>query len=149
MIIDDKLMKYVVFKKRTESEIRLKCKMLEYTEEYTEQIIEYLKENEYINDIKYVDKYINNIMKLKKSSIFEMKMDLLKRGIKEEYIEEYMNNHEEELSEFELISAKKIVEKKKQLDELEKVKKYLRNKGYSYNSITQAIDNFSNLEDNN
>ena len=39
MIIDDKLMKYVVFKKRTEMEIRQKCKRLEYTDEYIEDVI--------------------------------------------------------------------------------------------------------------
>ena len=82
MIIDDKLRRYVVFKKRTEMEISQKCKRLEYNEEYIEEIIQYLSENEYIDDVKYVEKYINNILKLKKSSIFEIKMDLLRRGIK-------------------------------------------------------------------
>ena len=28
MIVEDKLMKYVVFKKRTENEVKNKCKML-------------------------------------------------------------------------------------------------------------------------
>lgn len=141
MIIDDKLMRYVVFKKRTEMEIRQKCKRLEYNEEYIEDIIQYLSENEYIDDVKYVEKYINNILKLKKSSIFEMKMDLLRRGIKENYIDDYIASHQEELEKFEKDSAKQIVRKKMQTAEIEKIKRYLKGKGYSYSSISEAIDN--------
>lgn len=141
MIIDDKLMRYVVFKKRTEMEIRQKCKRLEYNEEYIEEIIQYLSENEYIDDVKYVEKYINNILKLKKSSIFEMKMDLLRRGIKENYIDDYVESHQEELEKFEKDSAKQIVRKKIQITEIEKIKRYLKGKGYSYSSISEAIDN--------
>ncbi len=141
MIIDDKLMRYVVFKKRTEMEIRQKCKRLEYNEEYIEEIIQYLSENEYIDDVKYVEKYINNILKLKKSSIFEMKMDLLRRGIKENYIDDYIASHQEELEKFEKDSAKQIVRKKMQTAEIEKIKRYLKGKGYSYSSISEAIDN--------
>ncbi len=141
MIIDDKLMRYVVFKKRTEMEIRQKCKRLEYNEEYIEEIIQYLSENEYIDDVKYVEKYINNILKLKKSSIFEMKMDLLRRGIKENYIDDYVESHQEELEKFEKDSAKQIVRKKMQNTEIEKIKRYLKGKGYSYSSISEAIDN--------
>ena len=141
MFIDDKLMRYVVFKKRTEMEIRQKCKRLEYNEEYIEEIIQYLSENEYIDDVKYVEKYINNILKLKKSSIFEMKMDLLRRGIKENYIDDYVESHQEELEKFEKDSAKQIVRKKMQNTEIEKIKRYLKGKGYSYSSISEAIDN--------
>ena len=141
MIIDDKLMRYVVFKKRTEMEIRQKCKRLEYNEEYIEEIIQYLSENEYIDDVKYGEKYINNILKLKKSSIFEMKMDLLRRGIKENYIDDYIASHQEELEKFEKDSAKQIVRKKMQTAEIEKIKRYLKGKGYSYSSISEAIDN--------
>lgn len=149
MIIDDKLMKYVVFKKRTEAEIRRKCNQLFYTEEYTDSIIEYLTENEYINDIKYVEKYINNVLKLKKSSILEIKMDLMRRGIDEKYIESYIDNNIEELEEFEEQSAIQLLNKKAQSMELEKVKRYLKGKGYTYKSISNAIDNYKNLEDNN
>lgn len=149
MIIDDKLMRYVVFKKRTEEEIRQKCSRLQYNEEYIDEIIEYLKENEYINDKIYVEKSIKNTMRLKKASIFEMKIDLIKRGVEEEYIEDYINKNEEELKEFEKESAKKIAVKKiGQGAEIEKIKKYLRGKGYTYTSIIEAIDNLNNLTDN-
>lgn len=148
MIVDDKLMKYVIFKRRTEKEVKQKCQKLQYTEEYTEEIIEYLTENNYINDKIYVEKYIQNTIKLKSSSIYEMKIDLLRRGIKEDYIEEYIYNNEEELEEYEKESAQKLVKKKIANSEIEKIKKYLIGKGYKYDSISQAIDNLKQMKDN-
>ena len=69
MILEDKFMKYVVFKKRTENEVRQKCKLLNYEEDVIDEIIDYLKENEYINDKVYVERYIENVKRLKKCSI--------------------------------------------------------------------------------
>lgn len=145
MIVEDKLMKYVLFKKRTEIEVRKKCKMLNYDEQNIGEIIEYLKENEYINDEIYIDKYIKNIMRLKKCSINEIKIDLIRRGIDENLIEKYIT---EELEEFEKESAKILAEKKLKSFEKEKVIKYLLNKGFSYSNVIKAIDNFMDLEDN-
>lgn len=148
MIIDDKLMRYVIFKKRTEKEVRQKCLKLEYTEDYIEEIIEYLKENEYINDQKYVEKYIQNIMRLKSSSRFEIKMDLIRRGVPEEFIEKYMTQNDEILEAFEMESASKLAKKRQSNTEKEKIKKYLMTKGYVYSSISNAIDNLKDLNDN-
>lgn len=146
MIVDNKLMKYVLFKKRTEKEIRQKCKQLDYSEEYTDEIVEYLKEAEYINDKVYVQKYIQNVLKLKTSSIFEIKMDLLRRGIDEDEIEKYIDD---ELYEFEERSAIALARKKyKAVGEIDKVKRYLMNKGYSRSNVSKAIDNLDDMRDN-
>lgn len=148
MILDDKLMKYVVFKKRTEKEVRQKCERLEYTEEYIEEIIDYLLENKYIDDVVYVEKHIKNIMALKNSSVYEMRVDLLKRGVPQEYIDAYMNTHMEELNDFENESARKLAIKKSKSMEIEKIKRHLMSKGYSYANIADAIDNLELLNDN-
>ena len=140
MIVEDKLMKYVVFKKRTENEVKNKCKMLKYNDEQTDEIIEYLKENGYINDENYVDRYIKNVLRLKECSIKDIKIDLIKRGIDEDLTEE--------VEEFEENSAKNLARKKLKTMELDKVKRYLLNKGFTYSSISKAIDNLGDLEDN-
>ena len=145
MILDDKLMKYVVFKKRTEEEVKRKCKTLKYEEDNINEIIDYLKENEYINDEKYVVKYIQNVMRLKNCSINEIKIDLLKRGINDFLIEKYID---EELEEFEEKSAIILAEKKIKTMEVEKLKRYLLNKGFSYTNVAKAIDNLKDIDDN-
>ncbi|MBQ6860147.1 MAG: RecX family transcriptional regulator [Clostridia bacterium] len=148
MIIDDKLMKYVLFKKRTEKEVRQKCDRLEYTKEYTDEIIDYLIENRYIDDVLYVEKHIKNIMMLKISSVYEIRMDLLKRGIPQEYIDSYMNTHIEELNDFENESARKLAIKKYKSMDVEKIRRHMISKGYAYSNIADAIDNLEDLNDN-
>ena len=60
MIIDDKIMYYVLYKKRTESEVRKKCTTLNYENDYIDEILDYLKEAGYVND----EIYIKNILKI-------------------------------------------------------------------------------------
>ena len=145
MILDDKLMKYILFKKRTKNEVREKCKTLNYEDDYIEEILDYLEENEYINDEKYVQKYIANVMRIKLASINEIKLDLLRRGIDSHLIEDAID---EDLQEFELQSAIQIAQKKSKLMDVEKLKRYLISKGYSYDNIAKAIDNLQEIDDN-
>lgn len=147
MILDDKLMKFVLFKKRTVHEVREKCKLLGFTEDYIEEIIAYLEENEYLDDEKYTMKYILNIIKLKKKSIQEIRFDLIRRGINEQIIEKYIT---EELYIFEMKCAIELAKKKyKECKDILKVKKYLAGKGYSKEVINKAIDTLKEISNNN
>ena len=147
MIVDDKIMRYVLFKKRTVEEVRKKCNTLKYEENYIEEIIEYLKDAKYIDDGLYVTKYVNDIKKLKHVSIAQMRNDLLRRGVDTDIIENILSN--EEIYEYELESACYLAAKKlKAGDEVEKIRRFLLNKGYSYSNVSKAIDNLENIEDN-
>ncbi len=147
MIVDDKVMKYVVFKKRTAEEVRKKCLTLNYEENYIDEIIEYLKEAGYIDDKVYIQKYINDIKKLKHMSIAQIRNDLIRRGLDSDLIDNIIMT--EDINEFEFESAKYLLNKKLKLGEdIDKVKKFLLNKGYSYSNVLKAIDNLDNIEDN-
>ena len=147
MILDDKLMKYVLFQKRTIQEVKNKCKLLGYTEEDIEEIIAYLIENGYLDDELYVMKFILNTIKLKKRSSKEIKFDLLRRGINENIIDKYMNTSE--LNDFELKCAIALAKKKyKECNDILKVKKYLLNKGYQMYFVNKAIDSLKEISDN-
>ena len=52
-----KVFKYIMFKKRTESEVRNKFKT-QIEEDMLEDIIEYLKEAGYINDYNFIKKQV-------------------------------------------------------------------------------------------
>ena len=56
-----KVLKYVLYKKRSENEIRKKFEK-EIEENLLEDIIAYLKEAKYIDDKEYIRKTINNFM---------------------------------------------------------------------------------------
>ena len=54
-----KVLKYIIYKKRTEQEIRKKFNN-SIDENMLEDIIAYLKEAQYINDNEYIEKTIHN-----------------------------------------------------------------------------------------
>ena len=66
-----KIMKYIVYKRRTEKEIRTKFTNT-IEENLLDDIIDYLKEAKYIDDTEYIKKTINNIKALKNLSIKEL-----------------------------------------------------------------------------
>ena len=106
------VMKYILYKKRTESEVRKKfCHTIE--EDMLEDIIEYVKEAGYINDKEYLQKLVNEYMNLKTMSIREIKNKVYKKGIFADTIEDYIYENKEKLEEYELRSAKKLAEKKR------------------------------------
>ena len=137
--IKQKLLKYILFKKRTEAEVRRKlddiltktdCSELNSLSEFVDGLIEELKEQGYIDDQRYIERSISEFMNLKTLSIWEIKNKLLQKGLDKELIEAYISNNKEMLQEYELNSAKKTTQKKAiSMDELE-LKQYLMKRGY-------------------
>ena len=134
-----KVMKYIVYKKRTEKEIRTKFAS-SIGEEILEDIIEYLKEAKYIDDKEYIEKAVNNIKALKNLSIKEIKYKLLTKGIKSDDIEDYFYENSDELEEYELKSAQNIIIKKSRDYDEEEMKMYLLKKGFKSDTLKKAFE---------
>ena len=134
-----KVLKYVLYKKRSENEIRRKFEN-EIEENLLEDIIEYLKEAKYIDDKEYIRKTVNNFIALKNLSIREIEYKLYGKGIKKEDIEEYIYQNKEELKQYEIKSARNIANKKVSSLELEEIKQYLMKKGYKKENIDIAME---------
>lgn len=131
-----KVLKYILFKKRTEQEIRQKFK--ENSGELLNDVIEELKELNYINDEIYIQRAINEFKNLKNMSIKEIEYKLMTKGIKKDIISNYIYNNKEELLEYEMNSAKKILVKKKTTLQTEEIINYLKKKGYLQETIKIA-----------
>lgn len=136
-----KVLKYILYKKRSEYEIRNKfSKSIE--ENLLDDIIEYLKEVKYIDDGQFIEKTINNFMILKNLSIKEIQYKLISKGLNKNLIEDYIYNENEELNNYEIKSAKNIIYKKSNTMELEDIKTYLIKKGYKIENINSAIEQY-------
>ena len=134
-----KVLRYILYKKRTESEIRTKFqKTIE--ENMLDDIIEYLKEAGYINDKEYIKKTINNFIALKNMSIREIKYKLLSKGLNKDVIEDYIYQNKEELEEYEIKSANNVIYKKSASMEKEEIKQFLLKKGYKIENINKAME---------
>ena len=134
-----KVLKYILYKKRTENEIRTKFST-SIEENLLEDIIEYLKEAKYIDDKEYIRKTINNFQVLKNLSIKELKYKLLSKGLNKNDVEDYIYENKEELEEYEVKSASNIVYKKSNSLEEQEIKQYLLKKGYKSENINKAIN---------
>ena len=95
-----------------------------------EDIIEYLKEAQYINDYDFIEKQILEYTILKTMSIKEMKYKLQTKGINRKLIERYIDEHYDELKEYELKCIEKIRAKKSSTMEEQEIEHYLYRKGY-------------------
>ena len=129
-----KVMKYIVFKKRTEQEVRNKFSG-SIEENILEDIIEYLKEAKYLDDEEYIDRAINNFITLNNLSLKEVKYKLLAKGLNKDDIENYFYANKTRLDEYEKQSAKNIFYKKQKDMDIEEIKQYLLKKGYKFDNI--------------
>lgn len=134
-----KIMNYIMYKKRTEYEVRNKfAKILE--ENLLNDIIEYVKEAGYLSDKQYIERAVAEFMALNNLSRKELSYKLYSKGVPNSLIEDYFSEHSEELYEYELQSAKKIVLKKQGTMDKEEIKNYLRKKGYKEDIIRDTIE---------
>lgn len=135
-----KILKYIIYKKRSENEVRNKFSST-INQELLEDIIDYLKEANYINDKEFIEKTVNNFITLKNLSLKELKYKLMSKGLNKDDIDDYLYENKEELEEYEIKSASNIIYKKSSTMEQEEIKQYLLKKGYKNENIKQAFEN--------
>lgn len=128
-----KMLKYILYKKRTEMEVRQKFS--EEDENAVEDAIKYFKELNYINDFDYIERSINEFINLKNLSIKEISYKLCQKGVNKKEVDEYIFEHREELLQYEIKSATNIWNKKIQNSEPEEIKQFLYKKGYMSETV--------------
>ena len=133
-----KVFKYITYKKRTESEIRQK--FADEDQDILDNVIEYFKSQNYINENEYIERSINEFLKLKNLSIKELTYKLLQKGVNKKVLDEYVVQNREILVNYEVESAKNIINKKASKMEIDDIKRYLYQKGYMSDTISIAIE---------
>lgn len=133
-----KVLKYVLYKKRSESEIKRKFEN-DIDSNMLDDIILDLKDNGYIDDTIYVERAVNEFMALKNMSLKQIKYKLMSKGIESNTIEDYFYNNVDRLNEYEINSAKNLIAKKSDCDVSEIVQMLLK-KGFEYDNVKEAIE---------
>ena len=136
--IKSKIMKFVLYKKRTEQEVRQKFAK-EVERDVLEDIIEELKEDLYINDYNYIERAVNEYINLKSMSIKEIEFKLYTKGISSKLIEKFVSNNIDVLEDYENKSLKKIIEKKRTLVNEEQLMGYLLRRGFKQENILKLL----------
>ena len=137
-----KMLKYIMYKKRSETEIRQK--FIDSDENMLEDAIEYFKELNYINDEVYVERAIKEFMAINTLSIKEISYKLYSKGINKKIVDNYIYTNKEEMLDYEIACAIKIVNKKMSTEsDEEKVRDFLFKKGYMSETINIAFDEYN------
>lgn len=133
-----KVMNYIMYKKRTEFEVKNKFEKT-IQKDLLCDIISYVKEAGYLDDNDYIKRAVQEFMALKSLSIKEIKYKLYQKGIDKNKIDDFIYENKEELEEYEIDSAKRIALKKERTMQKEKIEIFLLKKGYRQETIKEVL----------
>lgn len=133
-----KVMNYIMYKKRTEFEVRNKFEKT-IQKDVLCDIISYIKEAGYLDDNDYINRAVQEFIALKSLSIKEIKYKLYQKGIDRNKIDDFIYGHKEELEEYEKKSASNIVNKKEKTMQKEEIEIFLLKKGYKQETIKEVL----------
>lgn len=134
-----KVLKYIMYKKRTEQEVKRKFSNIE-NQDLLDEVIENLKEIGYINDDNYIERAVAEFTNLKNLSLKELKYKLLSKGLNKDLIDDYFSSNIDKLEGFEINSAKNIILKRSGNSEEQEIIQFLLKKGYKTDLIKRAIE---------
>lgn len=136
-------LEWVLTRPRSEKECRdyLYKKIFEkkLDKNYIDRIIAKLAEKNYLNDARFAEYYVENRFVKKGVSLKRLKMELMKKGVSKEIIEEVLadtdRNDTEELE-------KMILKKRSKYPDDEKLTQYLCRQGFQYDLVREMIQSF-------
>lgn len=136
-------LEWVLIRPRSEKECRdyLYKKIFEkkLDKNYIDRIIEKLKAKKYLDDFRFAEYYVENRFSKKGVSAKRLRMELLKKGVSKEIIEEVLvrsdRNDEEELK-------KMIAKKRSRYPDDEKLIAYLCRQGFQYDLVRELVRSY-------
>lgn len=106
---------------------------------YIDRIIEKLEAKKYLDDRRFCEYYVENRFVKKGVSLKRLKMELLKKGVSKEIIEEVLadsdRNDEEELK-------KMIAKKRSKYADDDKLTQYLCRQGFPYDLVRELVQSY-------
>ncbi|NLY44230.1 MAG: hypothetical protein GX066_09785 [Clostridiaceae bacterium] len=144
-----KAIQHILFKKRTEYEIKIKLINLGFDEDVVQKVICHLKELNYIDDEDYVKKYIKDAQNIRKLGPDRIYMELIKKGVDERIIREALANqdYDEEITLRPLIQKKLAAVKDRDERALKRIRNHFIRKGYSLDMIDELLDEELNRDE--
>lgn len=140
----NKAVKYISYQPRTEKEVTEKLKECEYSDDIIFRVIETMKKYNYINDKEYAKNFLTSKLNLKGYGIFKISFDLKQKGISDDIINDIIENTElnENKRALEVLEKKLRGKKISDYKEKQKLYNFLLRRGFSYDVIKEAINNF-------
>ena len=141
MDVTAKILKYCAFQERSCHEVCRKLAELKVPPHEAEQILEELKEQNYVNDERFAECFIRGKMNSNRWGRVKIRVELLKRGVDEAIVSEQMKMMDGNLYAKNLqylLTRWKQENPSKGRDSL---LRFLLSKGYTYDEIRQCASN--------
>ena len=133
---------YVSYRLRSKWEMETYIKRKGHSPQIIEDTVKYLIEKKLVDDNEFANRWIENRLLLKPTSINILKLELKQKHISSEIINSALKDHE--IDELPIINQ--LIEKKRQQskyhDDL-KLMQFLARRGFSYDLIKKALNNTS------
>ncbi|MGQ9819011.1 MAG: regulatory protein RecX [Candidatus Kapaibacteriales bacterium] len=137
--------RYISYRPRTTWEVKFKLSNLRFSPSAVERTIDVLKELGYLDDKCFAEKYINEKLRLKKSSFIKIEQELLRKGIAKDIIENVFGRYDR--LDFEKFNALKHAQKKyhsvrveSELERKQKTINYLIRKGFPFELANEVVE---------
>lgn len=137
---------YLAHKPRTETEVRRKLRQKEYSEPVIESVIERLHELSYLDDAEYAEQYVERRFASKGYGPVRIRQELRKRGIDRHLAETAVDDFFEDESTLAAAREKaqkrwsRIAREDDARKRRDKLYRYLKRRGYTYDTIRVVID---------
>ena len=118
-IIIEKIQSYCLYQDRCVKEVKNKLYSFKVSSQLVENIVEYLIDNDYLNEERYTKMFIQGKLRIKKWGRIKLKYELKSKGIDIKIINEHINqiNEEDYIEYFNEFSTNKIKFLKGTLDQ--------------------------------
>lgn len=156
----DKAIKFLSYRPRSEKEVRdsllLKLRLTDKGEEEKknfehsiEEAIKKLEKIGQIDDREFASWWVEQRTKFKKTSPRVVKLELLKKGVKKEIIDEVIAENELNPLELAIEAGRKKLKNYQKNDKKifkEKMGRFLASKGFDWETVKEAVDSLSQQE---
>ena len=145
-IIIEKIQSYCLYQDRCVMEVKNKLYSFKVSSQLVENIVEYLIDNDYLNEERYTKMFIQGKLRIKKWGRIKLKYELRSKGIDIKTINEHINqiNEEDYINYFNEFSTSKIKFLKGTKDQKKRsFINYFTYRGWENNLIYQKLRDIS------
>jgi len=153
--IKQRAFRYLGRRQHSISELRIKLKQKGYETELINDVLDDLKQKNYLDDTKFANMFVEEKIKLKLWGEQKLRSELIKKGIKTEIISDVLRNiisDEDKLNNAMTVAEKKYDTLRNRNVENDVIKSkliaFLKSRGYNYDVIKEVCDELI-IEDDN
>ena len=139
----DKMAKYCAYQERCVKDVRDKLKTFDIPEEEKSKILDYLLDNRFVNDERFVKNFVRGKVNQSGWGMNKIRFHLMQKGISKELIKEALGQTDEEVYRQRLIdilkTKSKTVKAENDFEKKRKLAAYAMQKGFEGNLVWEVL----------